>query len=283
MKEKVSKGENLEKQRKAIDGFSLLNRMAIEEVDNAFKNVPEPKFINAFYLLYPYASTDVPLLEEVQEYLRRLDDFRIDIKAKLEFLHFLKKDYQQRATLLRQINPDKINLKTNSLTNDFVSEFILSVNNTFNFLMSMNKTKSEFEFYDKNYRRPFFKQELNETLESIDTFIKLVDDEINFFKNTSLSLQDKNTIPEIINLEPERIIWNGTKQDLVALFDTLIQLGLIIPTKNKDQLLGKHFSLFDANKISEIGELKHTRKLLREGFAKPTEKMDTIIKKLKSD
>jgi hypothetical protein len=273
--------EKIEKQREAIDTMFLSNRMAVEEVDNAFKNVPEPKHIHGFYLLYPSSADSVPLLEEVQEYLQRLDEFNYGVKFKLEFLHYLKKDYHQRSVILKDIDVDKISLE-DRFDDDFLSEFIQSINNWFTFWLSTFETKGELKLYENN-RRPYFKEQLKQVINKLDTFAKLIDDEIKFYDNLNRTVTNNKVKQEILNIEPERILWRGTKQDLVTLYDTLIEFGFIFQTKNKDQLLGKHFSLIDnKNKISEVGELKHTRKQLKESYAKPTEKMEETLKTLKN-
>jgi len=87
------------------------------------------------------------------------------------------------------------------------------------------------------------------------------------------------------NILPEKILWRDSQQDLVALYDELIKLGMIVPVKNKDQLLKKHFQILDENteEAKELGELKHSRKQLNVGYAKPTAKMEAILKKLNDD
>lgn len=92
-------------------------------------------------------------------------------------------------------------------------------------------------------------------------------------------------VAKTTNILPEKMLWRGSQQDLVALYDELLKLGLILPVRNKDQLLKKHFQILDENtkEPKELGELKHSRKQLNEGYAKPTEKMKAILKKLNDD
>lgn len=133
----------------------------------------------------------------------------------------------------------------------------------------------------------FMTFEIDNELQRFKNCLFQIDGELAFWdyqKELQEEPDSKNLMGRVLEISPEKILWKGSKQDLVAFYDVLIQFGFITLTKNKDQLLGKHFALIDisSKEIKEVGTLKHTRKLIKENYAKPSDKMQIIINAIES-
>ena len=81
------------------------------------------------------------------------------------------------------------------------------------------------------------------------------------------------------NLNDEKIVWLKKKEDFVALFDKLFELGFFAYSKNKHQLLSKHF-IWPKEEM-DSGKLKHLKNNIKN---KPeTHQISEELKNLKFD
>ncbi len=229
------------------------------------------------------------------------------IKDAKEFFQLLVTDSKSAIAFAKNVEFHNIDL-------DYVDELINksshpnSDKNNFRELINIiveSEFRTVFKYYvfrlleeNDNESLQIRKENVIKTLRTINSGLMQVhedDDMYWFFMSMSSTLERELRYIEklneaskmqgaakITNILPEKILWRDTQQDLVALYDELIKLGMIVPVKNKDQLLKKHFQILDENteEAKELGELKHTRKQLNEGNARPTEKMEAILKKL---
>ena len=85
------------------------------------------------------------------------------------------------------------------------------------------------------------------------TFVEKVENEIAFIKKES-ELKTKSIKP----IEStDKIVWLKNRQDFVALFDVLMNVGFVSYKKDKFVSLSKHFSWIDEEMTSE--QLKHLK------------------------
>ncbi|KUG26667.1 hypothetical protein ASZ90_003489 [hydrocarbon metagenome] len=75
-----------------------------------------------------------------------------------------------------------------------------------------------------------------------------------------------------------KIVWLKNKQDLVFLYDKLIELEFIVEVYGKDKFLAEHFTFADEEIIPE--KIKSLRKNLKNNYSNPSKAIDLIITKL---
>lgn len=241
---------------------------------------------------------------------RKTDKKDNTIKNAKEFFQLLVTDSKSAITFVRNAELENIDL-------DYVEELINNSSHSdsdkknFRALIRMiieNEFMSVFEYYvsrllEENEDKSLQTRKVN-VINELRTINKRLmqlheEEQLYWFLMSMSSILEKELryierlneatnnqgAAKITNILPEKMLWRGSQQDLVALYDELINLGLILPVRNKDQLLKKHFQILDENteEPKELGELKHSRKQLKEGYAKPTKKMEKILKKLNDD
>lgn len=280
------------------------------------KSIKKDKMVN----LHIGTFTHIPILNEnyAQVNLEKLKGtenrkrFLIEVKLRTQFcileIETKKTDlifeFLLKEKIDFQINQDVYNLLLvfNDLYDQIkggadIIEVNLSLNKSFKKYKSLrtygsvkNGVNMEYIIIDNEKNRDIVKQfslNLDFYLNHLkNVLLPRIDLEIQKTQLESESISHKNISPSNIDLskfESEKILWKGTKQDLVALYDKLIDIGLVIPTKAKDQLLNNHFVLItDKGDVEKLGELKHARKLLKD-YAKPSAKMQIIIDSIEKD
>lgn len=75
-----------------------------------------------------------------------------------------------------------------------------------------------------------------------------------------------------------KIVWLKNKQDLVFLYDKLIELEFIVEEYGKDKLLAEHFTFVDEEIVP--AKIKSMRKNLKNNYANPSKAIELIINAL---
>ncbi|MEW6195605.1 MAG: hypothetical protein AB1521_10670 [Bacteroidota bacterium] len=124
-----------------------------------------------------------------------------------------------------------------------------------------------------------------------EPFEKRIKSEIRFYRKQLKLLEEKpNKEQEIVSIEKsskqiEKIVWLKNKQDLIFLFDQLIQFGFVPDRKDKDKFLFTHFTCEDQSRKSRAlargtnhKSNKSIRQQLKNNLLNPSQEMEKIVK-----
>lgn len=124
-----------------------------------------------------------------------------------------------------------------------------------------------------------------------EPFEKRIKSEIRFYrKQLKLLEEEPNKEQEIVSIEKsskqiEKIVWLKNKQDLIFLFDQLIQFGFVPDRKDKDKFLFTHFTCEDQSRQSRAlargtnhKSNKSIRQQLKNNLLNPSQEMEKIVK-----
>lgn len=125
-----------------------------------------------------------------------------------------------------------------------------------------------------------------------EPFEKRIKSEIRFYRKLRKAEleEEPNKEQEIVSIEKnrtqiEKIVWLKNKQDLIFLFDQLIQFGFVPDRKDKDKFLFTHFTCEDQSRQSRAlargtnhKSNKSIRQQLKNNLLNPSQEMEKIVK-----
>jgi hypothetical protein len=251
----------IEKRKDIADKLIYLECIK-KNVDNIEKDSQEKmlKTDNSKGILIFQLKNDLPIEYEESLY-KFVEDGIKKIKKEIKESQELSKILDDKSFYKNNITYNLI--KNTSLITDFIKNAKISKELKFIEKVLNSRIKEWEKENNLNYNSSFkFYSELNKYIYLhilISKIKKYVDDSIEFWKD-KLIMQKQNILVKdssILSDNKDKIIWLGTRVDLISLFVNLEMLGFVYPD-NINDIISERFVIFDKknNKIEKLSKNK---------------------------